>query len=124
MILMADFGIGSATDDRYVSVSSDERYWKNRMDKLITEHWDEVIVKHFPEDPSDYMTIWVPKEWVRIRPKRKMNVDPEEMKRRMEHVRNVSSESVNNSEENDDDLPFADLDEQVIDVGEDDGFWI
>ena len=121
---MSDFGIGSVTDDRYVSVSSNERYWKNRMDKLITEHWDEVIVKHFPEDPSDYMTIWVPKEWVRIRPKRKMNVDPEEMKRRMEHVRNVSSESVDYSEENDDDLPFADLDEQVIDAGEDDGFWI
>lgn len=108
---MSDIGIGSVSDEMYLSVSSDDYAWKNRMRKLAEENPNEVIVKKLPEEPSDYMTIWVPKKWVKIRPKRKMS--DEQKEKQIETLKRASQKPSDNSDEFDSDLPFCDTDDYL-----------
>lgn len=59
-------------------MSSDERKWIGRIRRLKEQHPDEVRIITEPEDNDGYIYAELPKEWLQVRPPKKMNYTDEQ----------------------------------------------
>ena len=83
--------------------SSDERKWIARIEKLIEEYPDEIRVIAKPETNDGCIYVQLPAEWLKIQPKRKVEMSEEQkdvLRERLAKLRQVSSETQGNSGEN------------------------
>lgn len=62
-------------EDGRAWVSSDERRWINRLMRLAAEYPDEVTIKKLPEQNDGCIYGYVPREWVKISPPRRISED-------------------------------------------------
>ena len=70
-------------------MSSDERKWIGRIRRLKEQHPDEVRIITEPEDNDGCIYAELPKEWLQVRPPKKMNYTDEqrqEMSDRMKQM--------------------------------------
>ena len=83
--------------------SSDERKWINRIEKLIEEYPDQIRVIARPETNDGCIYVELPAEWLKIQPKRKVEMTEEQkdvLRERLARLRQASSEFAENSGEN------------------------
>lgn len=59
-------------------MSSDERKWIGRIRRLKEQHPDEVRIITEPEDNDGCIYAELPKEWLQVRPPKKMNYTDEQ----------------------------------------------
>ena len=74
--------------------SSDERKWIFRIKKLAEEHPEIRIIK-YPEQNDGCIYAEIPASWLKIQPKRKMELSEEEknvLRERLARVRQSSAE--------------------------------
>lgn len=86
---MADF---KETAFEYIDVDdqatffSAERRWINKMIKLSEQFPDEVKIQHMPEDNDGVILVHLPKSWLKVSPKKKMNLSEEQREIRAERI--------------------------------------
>lgn len=82
-------------DPKKAFFSSDERKWINRINKLIEEYPDDIRVIARPETNDGCIYVELPAEWLKIRPKKKIEMTEEEkdiLRERFARARQASSE--------------------------------
>lgn len=67
-------------------VSGDEKKLKNKMLRLAKQYPDEVQIKTRPEDNDGTIVATCPRDWVDVRPKRKVHMTDEQKKRAAERL--------------------------------------
>lgn len=75
--------------------SSDEQRWIRKIRKLKEEHPEEVQIIAEPEDNDGCIYCRIPSEWMRLQPKRKVDLSEEEravLRDRMLEIRKKYSE--------------------------------
>ena len=76
--------------------SSDERKWINKIRKLKEEYPDEVNIVIQPEHNDGTIYARIPSDWMKIQPKRKVELTEAQkdvLRERLERMRQASSES-------------------------------
>lgn len=77
-------------------VSSDERRWVNRINALKKQYPDQVEIIAEPENNDGCIYAKIPIEWIKLTPKRKIEMSEERkdvLRERLARVRKTSSES-------------------------------
>ena len=59
-------------------VSSDERKWINRINSLKNQHPDQIEIIAAPEHNDGCIYAKIPVDWIRLAPKRKVELSEEE----------------------------------------------
>jgi hypothetical protein len=83
-------------DPKKAFFSSDERKWITKIRKLYEEHPDEMRMIAEPETNDGCIYVELPASWLKIQPKRKIEMTEEEkeaLRERFEKVRHLSSQS-------------------------------
>lgn len=86
----------SYTDRDCAYVSSDERRWINKIFSLKNQFPDSVDIIATPEENDGCIYARVPPEWVKLAPKRRVELTEEEkdvLRERLARMRTASSES-------------------------------
>lgn len=76
--------------------SSDEQRWINKIRKLLDEHPDEMRLLASPESNDGCIYVELPASWLKIIPKRKVELSEEEkavLRERMLNIRKNMSET-------------------------------
>ena len=76
-------------------ISSDERRWVNRINALKKQYPEQVDIIAVPESNDGCIYAKIPVEWVKLAPKRKVELTEEEktaLCERLARIRSVSSE--------------------------------
>ena len=61
------------TDHKTAFVSVDDMSWINKLEKLKSEHPDEVDILFTPEENDGMLVARLPKRWIKIMPPRRMS---------------------------------------------------
>lgn len=69
--------------------SSDEPKWIRRIKELIEEHPDEIRVIRMPEQNDGCIYVQLPTEWLKIQPKRKVELTDEQKAKLAERLRSA-----------------------------------
>lgn len=69
--------------------SSDEPKWIRRINELIEEHPDEIRVIRMPEQNDGCIYVQLPTEWLKIQPKRKVELTDEQKAKLAERLRSA-----------------------------------
>lgn len=69
--------------------SSDEPKWIRRIKELAAEHPDEVRVIRMPEQNDGCIYVQLPTEWLKIQPKRKVELTDEQKAKLAERLRSA-----------------------------------
>lgn len=69
--------INHVAGEDYATICTEERKWINQIYKLKDSHYDEVNIKYVNEDGS--IIAHIPVSWVKIRPKKKVNLTAEQI---------------------------------------------
>lgn len=93
-----DTGICSTGDTRYYSISSDEKKIVNKIMKLAKEYPDSIILKAKPEENDGCVYAWLPKDWIKIYPPRKITMTDERRKQMVENMAKVRAKKTSANE--------------------------
>lgn len=66
----------------FAYISSDERRWINRMNKLADEYPDDCTIIKRPEDNGGFIYCRFPQKWARVNPPKRVAMTDEEKARR------------------------------------------
>ena len=64
--------------DDHATFCSAERKWVNKILKLKEEYPDEVDIRNYPEDNHGVILAHIPKNWLKISPKRTRDLTDEQ----------------------------------------------
>lgn len=65
-------------DPKKAFFSSDERKWITRIKKLIEEYPDDIRIIAMPENNDGCIYVELPASWLRVQPKRKVDMTEEQ----------------------------------------------
>jgi len=65
-------------DPKKAFFSSDERKWITRIKKLIEEYPDDIRIIALPENNDGCIYVELPASWLRVQPKRKVDMTEEQ----------------------------------------------
>ena len=80
-------------DKDHAFFSSDEQRWVNKIKKLLEEHPDEMRLLASPETNDGCIYVELPSSWLKIQPKRKVELSEEEkdiLRERLTRMRQTS----------------------------------
>lgn len=100
--------VWSNLDREYGFFSSDERRWHTRIHRLKEQFPDEVTILAEPEENDGCIYAKVPYDWLKIGPKRRVNLTDEEKAILAEKLRSHQKSS---SDSGEDERPDFDEDE-------------
>jgi hypothetical protein len=88
---MSETAANYCTEDKMMHVSTDDRKWITRLQKAIRKHPGEVVVIRQPEVNGGYLTVDVPKSWLKIVPPTKRDLTDEQRAVLADRMRKVQS---------------------------------
>lgn len=77
--------------DKTAYMSSDERKWIIKLRKLKATHPEEVSIIKEPEENDGCIYVKLPASWMKINPKRKVDMTEEQKDVLRERIRNARS---------------------------------
>lgn len=83
-------------DPKKAFFSSDERKWITRIKKLIEEYPDDIRVIAMPENNDGCIYVELPASWLRVQPKRKVDMTEEQKNILRERLARMRSEPQDN----------------------------
>lgn len=79
-------------------VSSNERRWITKVQKLAQEHPDEMVILRKPEDNNGVIYARFPAKWARISPPKKIHMTDERRDKLAENLRLYRESAINEKE--------------------------
>lgn len=83
-------------DPKKAFFSSDERKWIIRIKKLIEEYPDDIRVIAMPENNDGCIYVELPASWLKVQPKRKVDMTEEQKNILRERLARMRSEPQDN----------------------------
>lgn len=74
------------------TITSSEKKWINKINKLSEQYPDEVQVLRHPEDNDGYILAHVPKSWMKLTPKHKRDISEEQRAILSERIKKARGE--------------------------------
>ena len=91
---MADFketAVGYLNVDDCATFSSSEQKWINKILKYAQSHPNDVRIECYPEDNFGEIVAYIPKNWFKISPPRKVNYTEEQRAAMAERMKTARS---------------------------------
>ena len=90
MIELKETVFETDSDNKFATITTNERKWITKLNKLAEKRPDEVKIVSRPEDNHGYMLAHVPKSYMKLSPPRTVNYSEEHRAALADRMKTVS----------------------------------
>ena len=91
MIELKETVFETDSDNKFATITTNERKWIAKLNKLVEKRPDEVKIVSRPEDNHGYMLAHVPKSYMKLSPPKVMTFSDEQRRAAGERLKNSRS---------------------------------
>lgn len=89
MIELKETVFETDSENKFATITTNERKWITKLNKLAEKRPDEVKIVNQPEDNYGYMLVHVPKSYMKLSPPRTVNYSEEHKAALTERIKNA-----------------------------------